>query len=111
MTVILEEPIQAFLGNAEERGSIEETALEALATEHELEEEDVAALRAELELARSRSSFPRTRSRLGGRRAPGTADALTLFMNRAGRYALLTAAEEVALAKRIERGDPRRRSG
>src|SRR6185295_7828509 len=35
----------------------------------------------------------------------GTADALTLFMNRAGRYQLLTAAEEVALAKRIERGD------
>ena len=26
-------------------------------------------------------------------------------MNRAGRYQLLTAAEEVALAKRIERGD------
>jgi RNA polymerase primary sigma factor len=32
-------------------------------------------------------------------------DALTLFMNRAGRYGLLTAADEVALAKRIERGD------
>jgi len=36
----------------------------------------------------------------------GSTDGLTLFMNRAGRYALLTAAEEVALAKRIERGDP-----
>jgi RNA polymerase primary sigma factor len=36
-----------------------------------------------------------------------TTDALTLFMNRAGRYELLTAAEEVALAKRIERGDAR----
>ncbi len=35
----------------------------------------------------------------------GSTDGLTLFMNRAGRYALLTAAEEVALAKRIERGD------
>jgi len=34
-----------------------------------------------------------------------TTDGLTLFMNRAGRYPLLTAAEEVALAKRIERGD------
>jgi len=32
-------------------------------------------------------------------------DGLTLFMNQAGRYPLLTAAEEVALAKRIERGD------
>jgi RNA polymerase primary sigma factor len=34
-----------------------------------------------------------------------TTDALTLFMHRAGRYPLLTAAEEVALAKRVERGD------
>jgi RNA polymerase primary sigma factor len=35
----------------------------------------------------------------------GTTDALTLFMHTAGRYRLLTAADEVALAKRIERGD------
>ena len=34
-----------------------------------------------------------------------TTDGLTLFMNQVGRYPLLTAAEEVALAKRIERGD------
>jgi RNA polymerase primary sigma factor len=37
--------------------------------------------------------------------APASTDGLTLFMNRAGRYPLLDAAEEVALAKRIERGD------
>jgi RNA polymerase primary sigma factor len=36
---------------------------------------------------------------------PVSTDSLTLFMNRVGRYPLLTAAEEVALAKRIERGD------
>jgi RNA polymerase primary sigma factor len=30
---------------------------------------------------------------------------MTLLMNRVGRYPLLTAAEEVALAKRVERGD------
>jgi RNA polymerase primary sigma factor len=35
----------------------------------------------------------------------GATDSLTLFMNEAGRYPLLTAAEEVALAKRVERGD------
>jgi RNA polymerase primary sigma factor len=34
-----------------------------------------------------------------------TTDGLTLFMNRAGRYPLLSAPQEVALAKRIERGD------
>ena len=33
-------------------------------------------------------------------------DSLHLFLEEAGRHPLLTAAEEVALAKRIERGDP-----
>ena len=35
----------------------------------------------------------------------GVPDSLTLFMNELGRYPLLTAADEVELAKRIERGD------
>jgi RNA polymerase primary sigma factor len=34
-----------------------------------------------------------------------TTDSLQLFLNEAGRYPLLTAAEEVELAKRVERGD------
>src|SRR5687768_3064261 len=34
-----------------------------------------------------------------------TADSLQLFLNEARKYPLLTAAEEVDLAKRIERGD------
>jgi len=34
-----------------------------------------------------------------------TADSLQVFLNQASRYALLTAAQEVELAKRIERGD------
>ena len=34
-----------------------------------------------------------------------TTDSLQLFLNEAGRYPLLTAAEEVELAKPIERGD------
>jgi RNA polymerase primary sigma factor len=33
-------------------------------------------------------------------------DSLQLFLGEAGRHKLLTAAEEVALAKRVERGDP-----
>jgi RNA polymerase primary sigma factor len=37
--------------------------------------------------------------------AAATTDALQLFLNEAGRYQLLTAAEEVELAKRVERGD------
>jgi RNA polymerase primary sigma factor len=37
--------------------------------------------------------------------AYATTDALQLFLNEAGRYKLLTAEEEVELAKRIERGE------
>src|SRR5438034_6901860 len=37
--------------------------------------------------------------------APLTTDSLQLFLNEAGRYPLLTAAQEVELAKKIERGD------
>jgi RNA polymerase primary sigma factor len=105
LTTILEESIQTFLGDAEERGTIEESALEAFAAEHDLEEDELAGLRAELEgrevdiLAPARAEVPETHQ------PSGSTDGLTLFMTRAGRYPLLTAAEEVALAKRIERGD------
>jgi RNA polymerase primary sigma factor len=37
--------------------------------------------------------------------AGGVPESVTLFMNELGRYPLLTAADEVELAKRIERGD------
>ena len=39
--------------------------------------------------------------------AVGTVDSVTLFMNEIGKHDLLTAAEEVELAKKIERGDRR----
>ena len=42
---------------------------------------------------------------VNGALADSTTDALQLFLNEAARYPLLTAAEEVELAKRIERGD------
>ena len=101
LTTISEEPIQAFLADAEERGSIEESALETLAAEHDLDDDEFVALRAELE-AREIDVLAPVRAE---RQESSSTDALTLFMNRAGRYPLLTAAEEVALAKRIERGD------
>ena len=92
-----------FLETAEERGTIDESALEALAIEHELEEDEVAALRAELEARDVEIVEPAALDDEG--EAFVSADALGLFMQRAGRYPLLTAAEEVTLAKRIERGD------
>jgi RNA polymerase primary sigma factor len=103
-----EVPVLGLIEEAEERGTIDEEALEALAHEHDLDEEELAAVRAELEtreveiVAPSEREPERATVHDG---AVGTTDALTLFMNRAGRYPLLTAAEEVALAKRVERGD------
>jgi RNA polymerase primary sigma factor len=104
MTVILEEPIQTFLGEAEERGTIEESALEAFAAEHDLDEDELTALKAELEAREVDVATP-VREPAESHELSGSTDALTLFMTRAGRYPLLTASEEVALAKRIERGD------
>ncbi len=100
-------PIQAVLDDAEEQGTIEETVLEALALEHELEEEELAALRAELEEREVEILAPAAPARAEREPEPVvvSTDALTLLMNNVGRYPLLTAAEEVALAKRVERGD------
>ena len=104
LSTVLEEPIQAFLADAEERGTIDESALEAFAAEHDLEEEELVALRAELE-AREVDVAPPAREQVELHEAPLSTDPLTLFMHQVGRFPLLTAAEEVALAKRIERGD------
>jgi len=78
--------------------------LEALAAEHDLEDEELAAVRAELE-AREVDVVVPARPRAEAHDVALPTDSLTLFMQRVGRYPLLTAAEEVALAKRIERGD------
>src|SRR5919201_979430 len=114
----IELTVPAFLDEAEELGTIEESALEALAHEHDLDEEELAALRAELEAREVEIVEPAAPEAAEPEPAParapepetepvavGAGDSLTLFMNRVGRYPLLTAAEEVALAKRIERGD------
>jgi len=104
LSTILEEPIQAFLDEAEERGTIEESALEAFAAEHDLDDVELSALRVELEAREVDVAAP-AREAPEGYAPSGSTDAMTLFMSRAGRYPLLTAAEEVELAKRIERGD------
>ena len=46
---MLETAVPAFLEEAEENAAIEETALEAFALEHDLDEEELAEVRAELE--------------------------------------------------------------
>jgi RNA polymerase primary sigma factor len=104
LTNVVETPLSAFLEEAEERGTITEDELEALALEHDLDADELSEVRAELE-ARAIEIVDRPEWEPTPVEASGSTDALTLFMNAAGRHRLLTAAEEVELAKRIERGD------
>jgi RNA polymerase primary sigma factor len=99
---------KVFLEQAEERGAVDETALEAVAFEHDLDDEQLDALRAELEargveIAGDGSQEPAVEP--GPTRDAIATDSLTQFMNELGRHELLTAADEVELAKRVERGD------
>jgi RNA polymerase primary sigma factor len=74
--------------------------------EHELDDEAVDSLRATLaengiEIAPADDDLDLDLTP----DARGTTDSLSLFLADVGRFPLLTAAEEVALAKRVERGD------
>ena len=97
-------PADRLVEEAAERGFVDEKEIEALADEHELADDEVAALRAALE---ERDVIVRAAvfTAEAGPAPSGTLDPLQLFMDAAGKHKLLTAAEEVALAKRIERGD------
>ncbi|HEX2045719.1 MAG TPA: sigma-70 factor domain-containing protein, partial [Gaiellaceae bacterium] len=111
ITTALQSPeFQTLLDEGDEHGFVDARELDALAEAHDLGDSDVEELTAALEEhgvevrapgeepAPERASFD-----VGEPAAP--ADSLHLFLNQIGRYPLLTAPEEVALAKRIERGD------
>ena len=106
---VIVEDLSTFLDGAEDRGVVEETELEALAFEHDLDDDEVDALRAELavrEVEVSAAAEPAVETTRGPTsEIPAGSDSLTLFMNDIGRHRLLTAAEEVELAKKVERGD------
>jgi RNA polymerase primary sigma factor len=96
----------AFLQHAQERGSVRVEEIDALRQELDLDEEALAGLRvaleeADVEIEEEPAAVDLTPS------APTTTDSLQLFLNGIGQYDLLTADQEVALAKRIERGDLR----
>jgi RNA polymerase primary sigma factor len=102
--------MEGFFSRAEERGCVELSEIDRLSEALGLEPEDAEAVHQELE---SRGVDVRDDC---GREAPATTytnqdlasattDALQLFFADVGRYPLLTKAEEVELAKRIERGD------
>jgi RNA polymerase primary sigma factor len=118
--------IRAIVEAAEERGFVDQAELEAFTAELELNDEEVEELTRELERTGLEIGPPAAAAAAPRAEAPkdekpaeaapeteapapvaisGSADSLQLFLADVGRHKLLTAAEEVMLAKRIERGD------
>ncbi len=111
LTELLEsEAAKAMLETGEERGWIEPAELDAFALEHELAEPDVEDLTRELERIglEVRDARPEEKAEevvYEADQSSGAGDSLQLFLADVGRHKLLTAAQEVMLAKKIERGD------
>jgi len=103
--------LRALMEHGEEQGCVNLSAFTSLVTELELDDEEVSGLYEQLEergidlsddcgladLDEAHYESPQV--------AAMTTDSLQLFLSEAGRFPLLTAAEEVELAKRVERGD------
>jgi RNA polymerase primary sigma factor len=104
-------PIEALIRRGEELGCVDLSELSELTQELDLSDDEAQALGDRLE-ARGidvtddcgRETEQPT-SYTNGELATMTGDALQLFLRDLRRHPLLTAAEEVELAKRIERGD------
>ena len=133
--LIESEQVKALVERSEERGFIEPIELEAFVLEHDLNDEETEQLTRELETLGLEVGQPRAgASKAAARDAEkddrndrddkeekdekeharvaeatvttGAADSLQLFLADVGRHKLLTAHDEVVLAKAIERGDP-----
>jgi RNA polymerase primary sigma factor len=105
------ESLAPILDAGEEAGCLNLSQFSAAVQDLELDEDDLEALYAEVEERGIILSDDCGRETVGaatyvnGDLATATTDSLQLFLNEAGKYALLSAAEEVELAKRIESGD------
>jgi RNA polymerase primary sigma factor len=105
-----DERFTAFLEQGSERGCIELSALDDFAQALGLDEQEVEQLYEEIQargidVADDCGQETARPTYVNGDLVEATTDALQQFLNEAGRFPLLTAAEEVALAKRVERGD------
>ncbi len=108
--------VKSLVERSEERGFIEPSEFEAFALEHDLNDEEQEQLTRELETIgldvgqaraaeREKEKEADAAPALEASAASGAADSLQLFLADVGRHKLLNAAEEVQLAKLIERGD------
>ena len=103
--------IEALLERGEEMGCLNLSEVDDLAKRLEFDDEELDALHERID-ARGidltddcgREAVSRTEFKPEDL-ATSTTDALQLFLNEIRRYPLLTAADEIELAKRIEKGD------
>jgi len=109
-TILQHEEIHVLLEQAEQAGTLRQPELAEVIEPFELEALELDALYRELD----RRGIELVEEPVEAAAPPPppvaqpqetTTDALQLFLREAGRHALLTAAQEVMLAKRIERGD------
>jgi RNA polymerase primary sigma factor len=113
MAVDTQARLDALLERGEEHGCVNLSELNAIARDLDLEDEDLTELHTRLEALGidvtddcGRTTATPEGTRFQPHELVGqTTDALQLFLNELGRYPLLTASEEIELAKRIERGD------
>jgi RNA polymerase primary sigma factor len=102
ITTRVHEAVEALHVLRQEHGRLTPADVAEAVQAHDLDEHEAELLNAELEgLVEEELDLDLTHE------THFTTDSLQLFLNEAGRYPLLTAAEEVELAKRIERGDMR----
>jgi RNA polymerase primary sigma factor len=106
-----EHELTALIELGEREGCIDLSDVARVAETMELDEEEVERVYEDIqnrgiELSDDcgRAEAPES-TYVNGNLAESTTDALQLFLNEMGKYKLLTADEEVELAKRIERGD------
>jgi RNA polymerase primary sigma factor len=104
--------IRALLERGEEQGCLNLSEFSEFVHEHELDERQLSHLHEELEERHidltddcARTETEEEPTFVNGDLAVATTDALQLFLNEAAKWPLLTAEEEVELAKLIERGD------
>jgi RNA polymerase primary sigma factor len=103
--------VKPLLEAGEEAGCVNMSEFSQLMQELDLDDDQLEQIYAELEERHITLTDDCGRqleddaTYINGDLAQATTDSLQLFLNEAGRYPLLTAAEEVELAKRVERGD------
>src|SRR5215204_479657 len=102
-SVLQYEDVRLLLEGAAESGVARRTQLTELIETHELDERNIEIN--EDERADAEPTPPPPPAAPIQTSFETTTDALQLFLREAGRHALLTAAQEVELSKRIERGD------